>query len=56
MPADVRFHVVLDRDFGQGKGFIGIALSIDDERLQGNGVAMVGVLTQNLFCSFDSWL
>lgn len=48
MPADVRLHVGHQGLLAQRKGLVRVALLIDDQCLHGHGVAMFGVLLEDL--------
>jgi hypothetical protein len=54
VPADIRLHGILESELGQIKGFLGLALGVEDQGLHGLRVAMVGHLLQDLVRSLDT--
>lgn len=56
MPADMRFHIVLQSFLGQHKGLFLLSLVADDQCLHRQCVAMIRVLPQDLICCFDTCL
>ena len=55
MPANVRFHVVLQGQLGQHKSFFGVTLRIDEESFHSLGVAMIWVLSKDLIRSLQAF-